>query len=428
LSRLNFKTREILLNSGKLKAYESALGVRRVNAIMKTQNFRWILFVVILSSLFFYTAHRIHQFLPGQRGIAWSLTALIFALMISWQFVYRSGYFQMDSVFFMTLAWTGSMSLGLWAIFMILSLPLDIASLAMKLYQAVLKSFAASAPVEPERRAFFTQWIPAALGSISAGIGVFGLQEALAGPKVKEVDVPIAGLPPDLDGLKIAQISDLHVGPTIRKNYVEKVVSLTQALKPDLIAVTGDLIDGFVDSLDPHTRSLGGLQAPLGVYYVTGNHEYYWGAQPWIDQCKSWGFLPLLNENRLLKVGGARLLVGGVTDTSAHQFEPTHLSDPAKAAHSSEMVDFKLLLAHRPSSCFDAEKAGFGLQLSGHTHAGQFFPFNLFVPFAHPYYKGLNRHGKMWVYVNSGTGYWGPAIRMGVPSEITLLRLKRLES
>jgi predicted MPP superfamily phosphohydrolase len=398
---------------------------------MKTHSFRLVIFVAILSSLFFYTQYRLQQFMPGQRGLAWGLSALVFVLMISWQFAYRSGYFPLDSTFFQILAWSGSMSLGLWAIFMILALPLDVGAGVMKIYQFFQNSVSAGMPAQSERRAFFSQlfsspWIPGALGGISAGIGAFGLQEALAGPRVREVEVPVPGLPADLNGLKIAQISDLHVGPTIRKNYVERVVSLTQGLNPDLIAVTGDMIDGFVESLDPHTSPLRGLQARLGVFYVTGNHEYYWGVEPWIKKVRTWGFTPLLNENRLLAVGSSKLLVGGVTDQSAHQFAASHHSDPWKAARSGGIADFRILLAHRPASCFDAEKAGFDLQLSGHTHAGQFFPFNFFVAFAHPYYKGLNRHGKMWVYVNSGTGYWGPAIRMGVPAEITLLRLKQV--
>ncbi len=172
-------------------------------------------------------------------------------------------------------------------------------------------------------------------------------------------------------------------------------------------------------------RALAKLTAPLGVYYVTGNHEYYWGAQRWIDRTKDFGFIPLVNENRLVDFHGGKVLVGGVTDTSGGHFVPSHRSDPKRAALSAEKRDLSVLLAHRPESCFEAEAAGFDLQLSGHTHGGQFFPWSLLIPLFHRYHRGLNRHGRLWVYVNSGTGYWGPPHRFAVPAEITLITLAR---
>jgi len=242
---------------------------------------------------------------------------------------------------------------------------------------------------------------------------------------VSEVRVPIARLPAELEGLRIAQISDLHVGPMIRGGYVERVVQRVLDLKPDLIAVTGDLADGVPEKLKVQVQPLSKLKAPLGVYYVTGNHEYYWGAQAWIDKAAELGFIPLLNENRIVSVRGSKVLVAGVTDTFAEQFIPSHRSDPAKAAATDEKPALKILLAHRPDSCLEAEPAGFDLQLSGHTHGGQFFPFSLLIPLFHRYWRGLNRHGRLWLYVNQGTGYWGPPDRFAVPSEITLLHMTK---
>lgn len=252
-----------------------------------------------------------------------------------------------------------------------------------------------------------------------------GLEEALTGPLVKKVTVPFPQLSDDLDGLTIAMISDFHIGPMIREGYVERVVQKILTLEPDLIAFTGDLADGTVDVLDKQVQPLAKLKAPLGNYYITGNHEYYWGVQEWIEKARSLGFVPLVNQNRLVRVGKSTLMVAGVTDLTAHHFVPEHRSDPKKAAASTKQISFKLLLAHRPTSCLEAEPLGFDLQLSGHTHGGQFFPFNLLIPLFYRYYRGLYRHGNMWLYVNPGTGYWGPPHRFLVPAEITLLRLAK---
>jgi predicted MPP superfamily phosphohydrolase len=194
------------------------------------------------------------------------------------------------------------------------------------------------------------------------------------------------------------------------------------ALDPDLIAVTGDMADGDVEKLSRHVAPLARLKAPLGVYYVTGNHEYYWGAEGWIAKVRELGMTPLINENRVVSRDGARLLIGGIPDESGGSFVPGHRPDARRAAGADD-ADFRLLLAHRPDGVPAAERAGFDLQLSGHTHGGQFFPASLFIGLFHRFARGLDRHGRMRVYVNPGTGYWGPAHRFGVPSEITLLTL-----
>jgi predicted MPP superfamily phosphohydrolase len=185
------------------------------------------------------------------------------------------------------------------------------------------------------------------------------------------------------------------------------------------------LVDGSPDTLSEHVEPLSLLRAPHGVLYVTGNHEYYWGVERWLGKIQKLGMRPMMNENFILNIGGAKILIAGVTDTSGEMFKVEHRSDPRKAIKNSENSDYKVLLAHRPDSYLEAEAAGFNLQLSGHTHAGQFFPFNFIVALAHKYYRGLNLYKRLLIYVNSGTGYWGPANRFAVPSEITLIELKR---
>ncbi len=242
---------------------------------------------------------------------------------------------------------------------------------------------------------------------------------------VVEVDVPVHGLPEPLHGFTIAQISDLHVGPTIRRNFVEAIVERVNRLGADMVAITGDVVDGTVRDLAHHTEPLQWLASRHGTYVVTGNHEYYSGAHAWIRELRRLGTRVLINEHVLLDHDGAALAVAGITDWSAHHFDPSHRSDPHAAAHGAPDHATKLLLAHQPRSARLAVEAGYHLQLSGHTHGGQFWPWNFFVRFQQPFTAGLVRLGTMWLYISRGTGYWGPPMRFGIPSEITRIRLVR---
>ncbi len=255
-------------------------------------------------------------------------------------------------------------------------------------------------------------------------VTVAGLIIARKNPRVVHVDVPVSGLPDALHGFSIAQISDVHVGSTIKRGFVQRIVTIVNSLKTDLIAVTGDLVDGSVQQLSRHTAPLAGLAARHGVFFVTGNHEYYSGERAWTAEVTRLGLRVLKNEHVVLQHEGASLVLAGVTDLSAHHFGDGELSDPEAALRGSpEDAGAKILLAHQPNSATAAARAGFDLQLSGHTHGGQFWPWNLFVGFFQPFTGGLYRLKDLWVYVNQGTGYWGPPNRFGVPSEITRIRL-----
>jgi len=251
-----------------------------------------------------------------------------------------------------------------------------------------------------------------------------GFAAARRRARIVNVDVPIHNLPEALHGFSIAQISDVHVGNSIRKEYVDAIVDAVNGLHPDLIAVTGDMVDGPVGELGGHTAPLGRLTARHGTYLVTGNHEYYSGAGQWITEFRRLGLKVLLNEHEVLTHDGAPLVIAGVTDFSAHHFNPQQRSDPAAALAGAPVgAGARILLAHQPRSAPAAAEAGYDLQLSGHTHGGQFWPWNLFVRFQQPFTAGLHRLNELWVYVSRGTGYWGPPNRFGAPSEITRLRL-----
>ena len=242
---------------------------------------------------------------------------------------------------------------------------------------------------------------------------------------VVKVDVPVKDLPEALEGFTIAQISDIHVGPTIKRPFVEKMVARVNRLNADVIAITGDIVDGSVRELSHHTAPLAGLSARHGTYAVTGNHEYYSGAGQWVAELERLGTHVLMNEHVVIEKDGASLALAGVTDFSAHRFDPSQSSDPQRAVSGAPHDAVKVLLAHQPRSAAAAAKAGYDLQLSGHTHGGQFWPWNFFVRLQQPFTAGLNKLGKMWVYINRGTGYWGPPMRFGIPSEITRIRLVR---
>lgn len=312
------------------------------------------------------------------------------------------------------LSWLGMLAMGLFSTLLILTVLRELVLLAC----ALAGWYPPALPI----------WSAVATVTLALLVSLLGYWNARRVARVVDVEVPIAGLPAALDGFTIAQLSDIHVGPTIKRPYLQRIVERTNALGADAIAITGDLVDGKVPELREHTAPLGALRAPHGVYVVTGNHEYYAGAHAWIDELRRLGLRVLLNEHVAIERDGATLVLAGVTDFSAGHFDPAHRSDP-KAALAGAPADaaVRVLLAHQPRSAIAAAEAGFDLQLSGHTHGGQFLPWNLFVPMQQPYVAGLHRHRNMWIYVSRGTGYWGPPKRFGAPSEITRIRLRRAQ-
>lgn len=308
------------------------------------------------------------------------------------------------------LAWIGLLAMGLFS-------SLIVATFLRDLVLLLIRVAGAGSPA-------VNYYSALAVPLIALGVTFIGFVNARRVARVKRVEVPIEGLPEALHGYSIAQISDIHVGPTIKRPYLNAIVNRVNALGADAIAVTGDLVDGSVQRLALHTQPLARLSAPDGAFFVTGNHEYYSGAEEWIAELRRLGLTVLLNQHVVRERGGASLMIAGVADYSAHHFNPAHRSDPVLAAAGAPPgLAVKILLAHQPRSAPAAAEAGFDLQLSGHTHGGQFFPWNLFVPLQQPFVAGLHRVRRLWVYTSRGTGYWGPPKRFGAPSEITLVRL-----
>jgi predicted MPP superfamily phosphohydrolase len=308
------------------------------------------------------------------------------------------------------LAWVGMMLMGLFSSLLVLTLLRDVSWLMVILL----------APPLPE----FGYWSAVIVVALALFATAVGFVNARRRAGVVDVEVPISGLPAALHGFSIAQISDVHVGPTIKRDYVQAIVTAVNALNADVIAVTGDLVDGSVAQLAAHVAPLAQLRARHGTYFVTGNHEYYSDERSWTAKLRELGFIVLMNQHVVLEHEGMPLVLAGVSDFSAHHFNERQRSDPLAAlAGAAPSVVPKVLLAHQPRSAVAAAAAGFDLQLSGHTHGGQFWPWNHFVRFQQPYTAGLHRLDHLWIYVSRGTGYWGPPKRFGAPSEITRIRL-----
>jgi len=287
-----------------------------------------------------------------------------------------------------------------------------------------------STPPDPARRAFVARTL--AGGAILAAGTATGIavQIATGEPRVNEVPVPLPRLPRALSGFTLAQITDLHVGPSIREKHVRRVVDMTNALRPDAVVITGDLVDGTVAELRHATEHLARLTAPHGVFFVTGNHEYYAGARAWLEELARYGIRPLRNERVVVGdrgPGGASFDLAGVDDWSVARGGDGRWAALDAALAGRDPDRSLVLLAHQPRGVSEAVRAGVELQLSGHTHGGQLFPWNLLVSAVYPYYKGLylhregDRSGR--VYVSCGTGYWGPPMRLGAPAEVAKIVL-----
>lgn len=373
----------------------------------------YLLLYLYLFSLAFhgFLAWRLAPDLPGQPVSGWTL-GLLLALSAWLVPAALTGSRKPHSRFNQAVAWTGFLAMGAVSTLFVLTL---LRELALGLLWWVNGSLATTA----------VQGSAAALVLASLAISLAGFFNARRAPRLVTVDVPLPRLPAALHGFTIVQLTDIHVGPTLGAPWLHRVVAQVNRVQADMIALTGDLVDGRVDRLAPHVAPLQHLQSRHGTFFVTGNHEYYSGAAHWIAHLRTLGLRVLLNEHVVLEQDTATLVVAGVTDHSAHHFDATQRSDPHRAVQDAPTGAPRILLAHQPRSIVQAAAAGFDLQLSGHTHGGQFLPWNWFVPLQQPFTAGLHRHQNQWIYVSRGTGYWGPPKRFGAPAEITVLRLVR---
>lgn len=276
-------------------------------------------------------------------------------------------------------------------------------------------------PADPSRRLLIARGAAIFAGLTATGITAYGVQTALGDPVLKRVQIPLAKLPRSMDGYKIALVSDIHLGPLTGIEHSRRIVRSINGMNADLIAVAGDMVDGTVAELGDEAAPLAELRSRDGAYFVTGNHEYFSGAEEWLVEVERLGMRPLQNER--LEIRG--LTLAGVNDLSGGDLGEGG-PDFAKALGDRDPAKPVVLLAHQPIQAFEAAKHGVDLQLSGHTHGGQMVPFNLIAGLQQPVISGLGEIDGTQVYVTNGAGFWGPPVRVGAPPDITLVELRAM--
>lgn len=382
----------------------------------------WIIIVLTTATLLtLYLGWRLVEPLniPRQaKLLGWGmLFVLLFGQRLSW-FLRRG---QDSPAWLNSVDWIGYVFLGLISFLMVFMLLRDLPLAALRTAGLFSRPFRKKrTSPDPTRRRFLLNASNAAMLATAAPLSALSVYQARKEPEVSRVNLEIPGLPAGLDGFAIAQISDTHIGPTIRADWARMVVDRVNALSPDMVVHTGDMVDGTVAELRNSVAPFADLKARHGVWFCTGNHEYYSGVRQWLPHVRWLGMTPLVNEHALVDTGNGRILLAGVSDYSSRRIDPAHVSSPARAMQAAPDHDVSILLAHQPRSVFEAEEAGFDVQLSGHTHGGQFFPWTYAVHWFQPYVRGLHRVGGTLLYVNVGTGYWGPPMRLGTSPEITL--------
>jgi hypothetical protein len=266
----------------------------------------------------------------------------------------------------------------------------------------------------------------AALASVG-GVTAAAVRATRSQIAVKRIEIVLSRLPPSMDGTRIVQVCDMHVGGLLGREFVERVVHTANGLAPDVIAIVGDVVDGTVERLRPALASLSDLRARHGVFFVTGNHEYYSrsGARTWMDEIDRMGIRVLRNERVAIGAGPDGFDLAGVPDHGASRFPDDGPSEDMHAALAGrDPSRAVVLLAHQPIAIHEAARRDVDLQLSGHTHGGQIWPWGLLVRLQQPFIRGLHRVGNTQLYVSCGTGFWGPPMRLGAPAEITEIVLR----
>ncbi|MDA3917168.1 MAG: metallophosphoesterase [Deltaproteobacteria bacterium] len=319
------------------------------------------------------------------------------------------------------LLWLSYFWIGVMMLLFFLLFSIDMIKIVVYIFQKL--TTAGEEIANPERREFVSGLIASAASTIvliSSGIGV---KNYYSNAVVKKFNVSLKGLPEALKGFKIVQISDLHLGQMMTKKILEQIVDQVNGLKPDLIAITGDLADGSTAKLLNEANPLKNLKADKGIYFVTGNHEYYSGVENWTLAIDKMGIKVLNNENIKIRKKDDYFYLAGVTDHEGKNFGREHASDFKKALSGLENGKKKILLAHQPIAVKKASEYGTDLVLAGHTHGGQIWPFNYFVYLQQRYLKGFYDYNGTKLYVNQGTGCWGPPVRLGSKNEITQIIL-----
>ncbi|MEU5938888.1 metallophosphoesterase [Micromonospora sp. NPDC047548] len=381
---------------------------------------------------------------PGRWRRIGGVTALVLALLVP---ATMAGTRAVGAFW---LAWPGYLWLAvmfyLLVLLLVLEVPMAVARLVLRRRSAVAESTAAAPePVlvgaagtadppaveavdqpdhDASRRLLLARGAAIFAGLTAAGVTGYGVRVATGPPELDRVRIPLAKLPRGMDGLRIATVSDIHLGPLRGREHTERIVAAINRLDADLVAVVGDLVDGSVAELGEAAAPLRGLRSRYGSFFVTGNHEYYSGVEEWVQEVDRLGLRVLQNQRQEIHARGGVLDLAGVNDVTAAGTGLAAPADYAAALGDRDASRPVVLLAHQPVAAHEAAKFGVDLQLSGHTHGGQIVPFNLAVKLQQPVVSGLGEVDGTKVYVTNGAGFWGPPVRVGAPPQITLVELR----
>ncbi|WP_436492706.1 metallophosphoesterase [Actinokineospora sp. HUAS TT18] len=299
---------------------------------------------------------------------------------------------------------------------------LFVALLVLEVPRLVLRLRDRGKPVDESRRLFLARGAAVVAGVAAPTVVGVGMVSALGAPEVKRIAVPIRRLDPAFAGFRIAVVSDIHLGPILGRAHTERLVRMINETQPDMVAMVGDLADGTVAELGRAAEPLRDLVSREGTFFVTGNHEYYSGHQQWITELDRLGLHYLRNERTQITRGGASFDLAGVTDVTGESFDDG--PDFGAALRDRDPAKPVVLLAHQPVQVESAARDGVDLQLSGHTHGGQIYPFHHIVELQQPGVSGLSKVDDTWLYVTNGAGFWGPPVRVGAPPDITVIELR----
>lgn len=384
-----------------------------------------ILRVAILALLVFYVWHRLvsRTGLKGAAKIAVTVAVLVTIAPMAWVMLTGPNGAPKTSGAF---AWPAFIGWALFALTFAGLLITDLVWLVIWIISKVGRKVAGkTTPTDPSRRQAIARITGGVIGTAVAGHVAYGASRALGDAEIVDVPVTLTRLPQALDGFTIVQLTDIHVGGTIGREFVAELVARTNALEPDLIALTGDFVDGSVEELRDAFAPFGELKAPHGVYFITGNHEYYSGAPAWCAHITSLGIRVLRNERVAIERGGAMFDLAGIDDHGAHKFHADHGADLARTMAGRDPNRAVVMLAHQPRQVHKVAPYDVDLQLSGHTHGGQVWPWHYLVSIQQGgLLAGRYQIGGTQLYVSRGPGYWGPPVRVRAPPEITRVILR----
>jgi predicted MPP superfamily phosphohydrolase len=379
-----------------------------------------VLILVIIGLIHFYLWKRLVRdpLRPGWPRRAGGVAAITLAVLLPATLIgARTGHAEW-------LAWPGYVWLAVMFYLLVTLIPLEIPRAAILLWWRTRRRTEEKKEEEVrteegiDRRLVLARGAAIFAGLTAAGVTAYGMKSALGPPEINRWSMPMRKLPRGMDGTRLVVVSDIHLGPLTGTRHVGRIVDLINSVKADMVCVVGDLVDGTVAELGRFATPLADIESRRGAYFVTGNHEYYSGFEPWIEEVAELGVRPLRNER--VEIDGLDL--AGVNDLGGTQYgDPP---DFAKALGDRDTTRPVVLMAHQPVAAHQAAPFGVDLQVSGHTHGGQMAPFNLLVGLQQPVVSGYGNVDGVPVFVTNGAGFWGPPVRVGAPPQVTVIELR----